>query len=382
MHCRLQQKCTWSQILPLSLASLAIVSIVLVYLAYFSLETSRHLSPLERPEVKIPLPEHLNIANKIYVVSLANRRGRRKDMERLRVALGLQWSYIDALPANSDLVRIIMNRVERLRSRAPHILNETDSAALDGVRFSWPPNLDNIARSTREIEMWSSGDGLWDLPSGFMSTPPYRPIACATGNYNITQGPLPEYMILTSTRVACWHSHLIVIHKIANDISPDGSGVAIILEDDVDMEKDIHQQTRSLWPSLPDDWDVVFLGHCWSDEGRGLPLLSHILSETAHRSSRSRLHASTSPKCTHAYALSRIGARRLLLHLRYPPFAYSRAIDQAFSWLVESGRLKSFSVVPSLVVQRKIAESDVMVGKGTGSKWKDTLTHGVLGGTA
>jgi hypothetical protein len=94
-------------------------------------------------------------------------------------------------------------------------------------------------------------------------------------------------------------------------------------------------------------------------------------------SSISRIHPSFAPKCTHAYALSSEGARRLLLHLRYPPFAYSRALDQAFSWLVSSGRLRSFSVVPSLVVQRKIGESDVM--KGNGSGWRDELVRGVFG---
>ena len=71
-----------------------------------------------------------------------------------------------------------------------------------------------------------------------------------------------------------------------------------------------------------------------------------------------------------------MGARRLLLHLQYTPFAYSRAIDQAIAWLIESGRLKGYSIVPSLVAQRKIVESDVMPGKG--SKWKDHLMNGVL----
>lgn len=71
-----------------------------------------------------------------------------------------------------------------------------------------------------------------------------------------------------------------------------------------------------------------------------------------------------------------MGARRLLLHLQYTPFAYSRAIDQAIAWLIESGRLKGYSIVPSIVAQRKIVQSDVMPGKG--SKWKDRLRNGVL----
>jgi len=75
--------------------------------------------------------------------------------------------------------------------------------------------------------------------------------------------------------------------------------------------------------------------------------------------------------------LSRIGARRIVAHLRHPPFAYSRAIDQALAWLVQSGRLRAFSIVPPLVVQRKITVSDVM--SGVGSAWRDELYDGVLG---
>jgi hypothetical protein len=93
--------------------------------------------------------------------------------------------------------------------------------------------------------------------------------------------------------------------------------------------------------------------------------------------SRTFLHPSYGPKCTHAYVVSRRGARRILLHLRHPPFAYSRAIDQALMWLVQSGRLKSFSVVPSVVVQRKVGESDIL--NGAGSEWKETLIRGVFG---
>jgi hypothetical protein len=51
-------------------------------------------------------------------------------------------------------------------------------------------------------------------------------------------------------------------------------------------------------------------------------------------------------------------------------------------WLVRSGRLTSFSVVPSVVVQRKVAGSDVMSGQGAGngrgSDWMDGLVNGVF----
>ncbi|KIM39001.1 hypothetical protein M413DRAFT_234035 [Hebeloma cylindrosporum] len=204
-------------------------------------------------------------------------------------------------------------------------------------------------------------------------------MASATKNFDISKNvsALPEYLILTEARVACWLGHLSAIHKIANSLMSDHLDFSIILEDDVDMERDIAQQMKRLWPYLPPGWDIVFLGHCWSDEGHGQQLSPHDkINATAHHSSNSQLHVSQKPKCTHAYALSRIGARRLLLHLRYPPFAFSRAIDQAFAWLVESNRVKSYSIVPSLVVQRKVAESDI--ADSLGGKWKDKLVAGVF----
>ncbi|KJA20831.1 hypothetical protein HYPSUDRAFT_166395 [Hypholoma sublateritium FD-334 SS-4] len=314
-------------------------------------------------------------SSELLVISLPNRQDRRRDMEMLRMTLGLQWGYVDALSSDSPLVAIILGWVAAGRSVVPPALGDTNTA-----NFSWPDDLEAIAASSEEISLWVDGNSPWDLvASGFPLSTPYPPIVCATKDYTIATGLLPEHMILTPARVACWHSHLAVIQKFANNLRPHGSGVALIFEDDVDMEKDIDQQTHALWRTLPADWDIVFLGHCWSDERRGVPLASPVVSATGFPPpSHSRFYASTSPKCTHAYALSKMGARRLLLHLRHPPFAYSRAIDQALAWLIESGRLKSFSAVPSLVVQRKISKSDVIPGNGTGSKWKETLSQGVM----
>ena len=119
---------------------------------------------------------------------------------------------------------------------------------------------------------------------------------------------------------------------------------------------------------------IGYPGHCWSDETLQPALNANDNSTFGGKAMR--IHPSTSPSCTHAYVLTRAGARRLLVHLRYPPFAYSRAFDLAVSWLIQSGRLKSFSIVPSIVVQRKIDSSDIMPGKG--SDWKDELVSGVL----
>jgi hypothetical protein len=103
----------------------------------------------------------------------------------------------------------------------------------------------------------------------------------------------------------------------------------------------------------------MFPGHCWSNESTNPPLpvrqasppsstsfpYWRNISAKVHEPPNGqpstelvyRLHPSHAPKCTHAYILSRTGARRLWMHLRYEPFAYSRALDQAIAWLVASG---------------------------------------------
>jgi hypothetical protein len=128
------------------------------------------------------------------------------------------------------------------------------------------------------------------------------------------------------------------------------------------------------------DADIENTGHCWSNESFHPELQDSatLLNDTGHSLTYPiSLHPSNQPKCTHAYVLSARGARRILLHLRYIPFAYSRPIDQALAWLVQSGEIQSYSVVPSVVVQRKIVGSDVV--HGLGGEWRDGLIRGVFG---
>lgn len=216
-----------------------------------------HVMRLLRPETGIKIPSHILMhSSELLVISLPNRQDRRRDMETLRMTLGLQWGYVDALSSDSPLVAIILRWVAAGRSIVPPALGDINIA-----NFSWPGDLEAIAASSEEISLWIDGNSPWDsVASGFPLSTPYPPIVCATKDYTIATGLLPEHMILTPARVACWHSHLAVIQKLANNLRPHGSGIALIFEDDVDMEKDIDQQTHALWRTLPADWDIVFLG--------------------------------------------------------------------------------------------------------------------------
>ncbi|TFY59301.1 hypothetical protein EVG20_g7840 [Dentipellis fragilis] len=361
----------------------------------------------------------LGVASRIYVVSLPARTDRREQMDRLRASLDLEWAYVDAVDASHPEVFAILRQVRALREQiASVVLSRSDDpnplaepSEQIGMQhapvFHWPDTMDELVQAPGPLQ--PSGADLWTVPSEpqFFDNselpivaelhPAHRlqshskahakklnlNLACTHENRLLASfsASLPPQRILTPAKVACWHSHMQVIREIANS---EDERPAIILEDDVDMEWDIQSRLEALWPALPVDWDIVYLGHCWSDESLNAALRttspppSPDLASNLHptHSSRSSLHPSVAPKCTHAYVLSRSGARRVLLHLRHPPFAYSRAIDQALAWLVRSGRVRAFSVVRSVVVQRKKVASDVMSGKG--SKWREGLVDGVL----
>lgn len=146
--------------------------------------------------------------------------------------------------------------------------------------FYWPDDIDRLVHS--QEAMLPLGADVWPLPytraesddsvsaetaDPFWFAPlrakasfphPLPPLACASGDQLLApfSQDLPPYKRLTPAKVACWHSHLQAIRQIANG----GDSAALVLEDDVDMERDISARLRALWDALPDSWDIVYLG--------------------------------------------------------------------------------------------------------------------------
>ncbi|KZV77419.1 hypothetical protein PENSPDRAFT_256 [Peniophora sp. CONT] len=362
----------------------------------------RHIAdPIERPK-PAGLSSALGVASRIYVVSLPRRADRRREMDKLAGSLGLNFTYVDAVDASDLDVATIMDRVRTLRFNLGAMadaaarlleLGYPDLSVKLPALFDWPDDLEDAGMDTPGgAELWTH-PGL--LSSDSSTLPPVAPdsskiittpLACHTENNvfgSITEPSKPQH-ILDLPKLGCWHSHMHLLRRIADD---EDERPSIVLEDDVNVERDIRERLQGLWDALPTDWDIVYLGHCWSNEAEypairtvtppWLPAnKGFVPSMPPNPLHHTSLHPASGPKCTHAYALSRHGARRLLAHLRHPPFAYSRAIDQAMAWLVRSGRMRAFSIVPPVVVQRKVDQSDLMPGNG--SKWRDTLYDGVL----
>ncbi|KAL1952376.1 hypothetical protein VTO73DRAFT_1525 [Trametes versicolor] len=257
-------------------------------------------------------------------------------MERLRLALGIPWSYVDAISHDEPVVDSIIDCVKSVRSGTGTRIFEWPSNLASGSGDSdsskppppsesscFPP-VPHAASTTFSSAEFSSGDTpvsnilatsvqpSHDIP---VSSRAAAPLTSAREDHvhgvKFTSH-LPSFMLLTPARIACWYSHLTAIQQIAdyghlgqhsegNQSSlrkPDDA--FLILEDDVDMEQDISERLRAVWNVLPAGWDIVFLGHCWSNESHHPALVEpDALSSSAPPVA---LHPSFAPKCTHAYA--------------------------------------------------------------------------------
>ena len=221
---------------------------------------------------------HMLAFSKTHVISLPRRADRRTQMDLLRDALQVDWEYMDAIEANSSAVRTILHQVYILRSQVElqlkNGIEHMQENAISSV-FDWPRDVEAVIHSQGPLR--PLGAEFWALPSSHDSTtsadpltfthipssqpvatfdPP--PLACASGNnVSATFSPsLPFYRHLTAAKAACWHSHFQTIREVANG---DDEAV-LVLEDDVDIERDMNRRLQALLGALPREWDIIFLG--------------------------------------------------------------------------------------------------------------------------
>ncbi|RXW21089.1 hypothetical protein EST38_g4751 [Candolleomyces aberdarensis] len=221
-------------------------------------------------------------------------------MDILSSKLDLHWQWLNAVTATDRVVNATLNWVREARNKAARSTSEeekvTPGAPSVPSSFTWPADIDSLAASDEYLDYWDPSDSP-DLDDGssLSQNSSDALLLVTTRDYVLpvsgeTATLLQEYMLLSPGRIACWHSHLKLIHRIANSdaihrpgnsdtISEDALDSAssspetvyrkatttqraawMILEDDVDMERDINVQLSRLWKHLPDDWDIVFLG--------------------------------------------------------------------------------------------------------------------------
>ncbi|CAE6429323.1 unnamed protein product [Rhizoctonia solani] len=291
-----------------------------------------------------PHSRTLGVAQRIYIIGLPRRKDRREHMETLVKAMDIDVVWHDALDMHSKIVTDIFERVRWVRAQS-RIGHESQVPDPQGLVFKWLPDVGSDAPVPAR-----DGSDLWFVPGEMQSLPApplpdtRPPLLRTAGEDTILPGEP-----ITRAQVSCWYSHYQVLLKVARGEDE----VAIVLEDDVDMEWDLEKRLRGMWPFLPKNWDIVMLGHCMSDENENPPVRGH-----------PHLHPSKHVLCTHAYAISRSGARRLVRYLRTPLFAFSRPIDHAVQHFNHHKILNIYSVEPAVVIQTKDTVSDIVDGTG------------------
>ncbi|KAH7106681.1 hypothetical protein BKA62DRAFT_611293 [Auriculariales sp. MPI-PUGE-AT-0066] len=307
-----------------------------------------------RPASSSRRSSRLGVFDDIFVVSLKKREDRRTKLDTVRRALGLEWTYVYATEGGDPGVSRILDQLRSVR--ANHTAKD----------FVWP-RVVIPPTATPDAPFPMAGAELWSLdPSDPRAPAPVSPSKSkgSNGNEWLPETFVGDYTafapgkgtLMNRPRIATFLSHMHLVRRIADAPSPDYA--ALILEDDVDIDWHAEQRLRRLWEAqaLPKDWDMLYLGHCppiAKDDAR---------TSEAHfqpLNGAPGVRPSYGPWCTHAYALSRDGARRVLTQLRYELFAFSRPVDNAYVHLVLNKRVKSFTFLPPLVVQMRDGVSDI-----------------------
>lgn len=184
----------------------------------------------------VPHSRTLGVAQRIYVIGLARRADRRKHMESLIKAMDIDVVWYDAMDLHSKVVTEILERVRWARAQS-RIGHEKEVPDPQGLHFTWLPDVGSDApvppREGADLWFLPPGDpqGLKPLPRP--PSPDTRPPVLRTAGEDLLLPGEP----ITRAQVSCWYSHYQVLLKIAR--GPDE--VAIVLEDDVDMEVRLYQ---------------------------------------------------------------------------------------------------------------------------------------------
>ncbi|KAJ1975257.1 hypothetical protein H4R35_003226 [Dimargaris xerosporica] len=166
-----------------------------------------------------------------------------------------------------------------------------------------------------------------------------------------------------SSHKACWSSHMRAYQEVVDNPA---IHQALILEDDIDIDYDIHKLTPVAMDAVHwanPNWDMVYLGHC-----SGIERKYTVVDKAAD------IYPSFSPACTHGYAVSKQGAAKLLKFLQ----VFKDPIDVAIIDHIRNGNLQSYSRGRPLFSQyhSKADWSDVNADGGLGTTGDSPTTSG------
>ena len=133
---------------------------------------------------------------------------------------------------------------------------------------------------------------------------------------------------LKSSEISLSLKHVKIIREVAEKYE-----YALVLEDDVILCDNFVEEFLESYNQLPDDWDIAWVGTCC-----GLH---------APTSEGKRVYRVNGSRCTHAYAISNIGAKKVLSELKY----CNTGADFFFNLLIEKFNLNNYWFEPALAIQ-------------------------------
>ena len=115
-------------------------------------------------------------------------------------------------------------------------------------------------------------------------------------------------------------------------------------EDDIVLRYNINKIMNIIRKIDFNDYDIIFLGHCAEQKGN---LIQEILDEERYFN----VHNSVYPRCTHAYIITKTGAKKFVDHLNNNPNSIDTHVDESMAGMIWSGVVKSLSFHDTLVNQ-------------------------------
>ena len=123
---------------------------------------------------------------------------------------------------------------------------------------------------------------------------------------------------------------------------------ALIFEDDIDFDVDTERHVVQLMKEAPANWHVIYFGHC--DE-----------EPPEHADAKPQIYTARGPFCSHAIAVSKVGAAYLLDNIKTIPGTFD---DQLYQFTQSRSDFHSYVVHPQLFIQLETADVPVHGYKG------------------
>jgi GR25 family glycosyltransferase involved in LPS biosynthesis len=202
-----------------------------------------------------------------------------------------------------------------------------------------------------------------------------------------------QYIILEPGHLACYRGHANIWRKMIED----DVETALIMEDDIDWDLNVREitprvkeavgritKTENPFSNTPGTfflvrlivaWDILYLGTCYEqyfdhmeyDASNASEIFAEVLGDEENlfrdmydwveelvvnyfneSTPRRVVVKAKNPVCTHGYAVTQRGARKLLLELNeWMPFP----VDITMIHYISEGRFKAYSVLPPMMVQ-------------------------------